>query len=311
MGLMLRTADVASTKSMLESLERVAVFFCVQGYRILEVAGATLHGEVLEAVEDVVDALRDYLSLAAAEEWKKAEAGIAQVLERCGRAKKVSTSNRQAVGRLVTLRAANVRGVARELEGMAAEGRVQEEARSPTKAKELSPAEREQRQRRASLGLPPESDKKKDPGASAKGEDDEREDYEPEYSEQDLHVIDRARDFAEGMLALLKEGIRGLHASPEPATSDALAAAEALLQAAEAGSLAADELGAALYPPQEVEEVQVAIEEGTAAMMSLADALRELGIPGVDQKHCFEEFRQSTFDLHSALLGSVSPGGPD
>jgi len=44
-------------------------------------------------------------------------------------------------------------------------------------------------------------------------------------------------------------------------------------------------------------------------MMALADALRDLGIPGVAQKPCFEEFRQSTFDLHSALLGSVSPGG--
>ena len=127
------------------------------------------------------------------------------------------------------------------------------------------------------------------------------------YSEQDLEVIAKAQVFAQCMLALLKEGLRGLHASPEPATSDALAAAEALLSAAEQGSLAADELGAALYPPQEVEEVQAAIEEGTGAMMALADALRDLGRPGVAQMEAFEEFRQSTFDLHAVLLGSVSP----
>ena len=283
----------------------------MQGFRILEGAGATLHGEVQEVVEDVVDALRDYLNLAAAGDWKKSELGIAAVLERCGRAKRASTSNRVAVGRMITLRAANVRSVSHELEEMANEGLAQEESRSPTKAKDLTAAEREQRQRRASLGLPVEAaelSKKKGAGGKASGlgggEEDE---YNPEYSEQDLEVIAKAQVFAQCMLVLLKEGIRGLHASPEPATSDALAAAEALLSAAEQGSMAADELGAALYPPQEVEEVQAAIEEGTAAMMALADALRDLGRPGVAQMGAFEEFRQSTFDLHAVLLGSVSP----
>ena len=318
LGLSLRSADLASTRALLESLEKVVTFFCVQGFRILEGAGATLHGEVQEVVEDVVDALRDYLNLAAAGDWKKSELGIAAVLERCGRAKRASTSNRVAVGRMITLRAANVRSVSRELEEMAAEGRAQEKARSPTKAKDLTQGEREQRQRRASLGLPVEAgelSKSKGAGgakgcrlpAPAEGPEggEEGEEYEPEYSDQDLKVIAKAQVFAQCMLALLKEGIRGLHASPEPATSDALAASEALLSAAEQGSLAADELGAALYPPQEVEEVQAAIEDGTGAMMALADALRDLGRPGVAQMGAFEEFRQSTFDLHAVLLGSL------
>ena len=51
--------------------------------------------------------------------------------------------------------------------------------------------------------------------------------------------------------------------------------------------------------------MQAAIEDGTGAMMALADALRDLGRPGVAQMGAFEEFRQSTFDLHAVLLGSL------
>jgi len=40
-------------------------------------------------------------------------------------------------------------------------------------------------------------------------------------------------------------------------------------------------------------------------MMALADALRDLGRPGVAQMGAFEEFLQSTFDLHAVLLGSL------
>ena len=86
------------------------VFFCVQGYRILKGTGVALHGDVQEAVEDVLDPVRDYLNLAADGGIKNAEVGIAAVLERYGRAKTVSTSNWVAVGRLLSQQAASVRG---------------------------------------------------------------------------------------------------------------------------------------------------------------------------------------------------------
>ncbi|KAL6193334.1 hypothetical protein ACLB2K_034418 [Fragaria x ananassa] len=212
-------------------------------------AGPTLSSCVHASVKQVVDSsfklMKESVSLYGAvnKDWKSSIPQLAgAVWEACSALKKTPAANVTAIGRAVTQVAVTMKDVLREM-------------------KELKPA------------TDPTDDEAE---AEIEPHDDETSsdsDLGNDLSPEEMKVAELAIDAVSETLVVMKELIRtitGLLKRENPNDSSLVDSLEKLLKMCQGIGEQIDELGACLYPPQEVSTIKTIVEK----MSSLADDMK-------------------------------------
>ena len=94
-----------------------------------------------------------------------------------------------------------------------------------------------------------------------------------EFAEGDARLVAAFRPGLGAALKAMKAGVRALFAAPEPADAAGVARLEQVAAAGKRAALAADEIGAALYPEQEQAELEAGVRDLHAALGEVAATL--------------------------------------
>mmetsp|Transcript_7251 Transcript_7251/g.9800 ORF Transcript_7251/g.9800 Transcript_7251/m.9800 type:complete len:144 (-) Transcript_7251:170-601(-) len=137
-------------------------------------------------------------------------------------------------------------------------------------------------------------------------EDDDL-DFEPTFNKKELQVVSAATPVFSAGVALMKDLIRFLASAPEPPNSAVLSALEEALQGARALMLAGEALGAAMYPPQDRNEIHQHVNAIQMAATSATDAMSCFAHPKGGQETSSPNWSATLEDLSQAcvLLGTT------
>ena len=94
-----------------------------------------------------------------------------------------------------------------------------------------------------------------------------------EFAEADARLVAAFRPGLGAALEAMKAGVRALFAAPEPADAAGVRRLERVAAAGKRAALAADEIGAALYPEQERAELEAGVRALHAALGEVAATL--------------------------------------
>ncbi|KAL5553033.1 hypothetical protein UlMin_040434 [Ulmus minor] len=251
---MLWTGESPRAKELKENME--TYFNMLQGFLLLSHgstvgAGPTLSSSVHATVKQVVDCsfklLKESVSLFEANKDQKL--GIPQLVgavwEACTALNKTPGSNVTAIGRAMTQVAVSIKDVLREMKELKPDSCMKDESELQDDGSNLS-------------------------------EDDLGNDLSPE----EMKVVQMAITVVSETLVMVKELIRsitGLLKLEKPNdTSDFVDSLEKLLKQCQGIGTQIDELGACLYPPQEVPVMQEALQKISSIMDDMQKELETL-----------------------------------
>ncbi|XP_076908799.1 uncharacterized protein LOC143565824 [Bidens hawaiensis] len=248
---MLWTGDGPDAKSLEESMNTFSNL--LQGFLLLSHgtmigAGATLCSYIHASVKQVIDCSFMLLKESVASYGNSSKAHrlsipqiVGTVWEACSSLKKTPGTNVTAIGRSITQVAVSINDVLREM-------------------KELKPAS---------------SGEAAKPNNEAHESDNSSEgDLGSDLSPEDMKITEHAIEVVSGTLKTIKETIRsitGLLKNPQTDSSQTVNSLEKLLDIWRNMGLQVDEIGACLYPPQEIGVIRSASEK----MVSFVGELKE------------------------------------
>ncbi|EXB65590.1 hypothetical protein L484_025856 [Morus notabilis] len=231
--------QATEVKESMESYFNVLVGFLLLSHGSTVGAGPTLSSFILQAVKKIVDCSYKLIkdAIVSLGTGKENESSIPQLVgavwEACSALKKIPTTNVAAIGRVMTQVAVSMKDVLREM-------------------KELKPGSTDTTDENA------ESEAQDDDGFN---EDDLGSDLSPE----EMKVARSAIVVVSEALVLVKELMRSitglLKLESRDDTGDFVDSLEKLLKHCQGIGTEIDELGASLYPPQEVAIMKGAVEK--------------------------------------------------
>ncbi|CAI8604984.1 unnamed protein product [Vicia faba] len=240
---MLWSGDKPESKAIEENM--TAYFNNLQGFLLVSHgsmvgAGPTLSSSIHESVKQVVDSsfrlMKETVSLYGSHNEVQKQSVpqlVGVVWEACSALKKTPSSNITAIGRGMTKVAVSVKDVLREM-------------------KELKPG---------SSDVPAETESEPHDDNSSEGDGELGNDLSPE----EMKIAERAIVVVSDTLSVLKELIRsitGLIKMEKPNDNSGFVdSLEKLLQLCQELSQQIDEIGACLYPPQEIPSIEAATEK--------------------------------------------------
>ncbi|MBA0866953.1 hypothetical protein Goshw_025968 [Gossypium schwendimanii] len=233
--------------------ENVNSYFNVlQGFLLLSHgstvgAGPTLSSSIHESVKHVVDCsfrlMKEHVSLYAGSHNKEKKLSMPQLVgavwEACSALKKVPPTNVTAIGRAMTQVAVSMKDVLREIN-------------------ELKPA---------SSNPGDETSDNTPSKAESKPEDDDisDDDLGSDLSPEEMKVAQLAHGVVSETLVVIKELIRTITGMLKLETPDDngkfVGSLEKLLKMCQGVGAEIDEIGACLYPPQEIDAIKLALEK--------------------------------------------------
>ncbi|GMI90122.1 hypothetical protein like AT1G22970 [Hibiscus trionum] len=247
---MLWNGESPDAKQVEETMN--SFFNVLQGFLLLSHgstvgAGPTLSSTIHESIKHVVDCsfrlMKEHVSLYAGSRNKEKKLSIPQfvgaVWEACSALKKVPATNVIAIGRAMTQVAVSVKDVLREMN-------------------ELKPASSD-----LENGTSDDTPSK----AESNPEDDDLSDDDlgSDLSPEEMKVAQLAQGVVSETLAVIKELIRTITGMLKLETPDDngkfVDSLEKLLKKCQGVGAEIDEIGACLYPPQEIDAIKLALEK--------------------------------------------------
>ncbi|KAL7132391.1 hypothetical protein ABFS83_12G071000 [Erythranthe nasuta] len=286
---MLYTGENPGVEALEENM--AAYFNMLQGFLLLSHgsstgAGPTLSSCIHKAVKQVVDSsfmlLHEAVSSYGSPSNKTQKLSIPQlagaVWEACSALKKTPSTNVIAIGKAISQVAVSMKDVLREMN-------------------ELKPASNEEEEKEPSENF---STKPEDKPCD---EDDDLCDGDlgSDLSPEEMKIVELTTDIVSRTLVFHKELIRCITLLLQRENSDDISvdSLEKILKVSQRIGVQVDELGACLYPPQEISAIKVAIEKISSLSSEVETELRNL-------KGCTEDFGEACSGLRSSLrkLGS-------
>ncbi|KAF3431957.1 hypothetical protein FNV43_RR26693 [Rhamnella rubrinervis] len=280
---MLWTGETPEVSELEKSME--AYFNMLQGLLLLSHgstvgAGPTLSSTVHASVKQVVDCsfklFKESVSLFEASNSDRKLAVpplVGGVWEACSALKKTPSTNIIAIGRALTQVAVSIKDVLREMKEL--------------KPGSYDPTDEVSNQNSTKT----ESEPQGDDNAS---EDDLGNDLSPE----EMKVAQSAISIVSETLVVIKELIRsitGLMKQEKPASGDFVNSLENLFKQCRAIGVQIDELGACLYPPQEVHAMKTALDK-------ISSMIDEMQFELESVKGTSDTFLQSCGGLRGSLI---------
>ncbi|PKU82666.1 uncharacterized protein LOC110100480 isoform X1 [Dendrobium catenatum] len=243
-------------------------------------AGPTLHASICSSARQVIDSslalLKEALSIES-RNFSNRSSIIPRlsgsVWEACANLNKNPTSNCTAIGRAITRVAVSVKDILREMNEL--------KPAAPNTSNDASPEE----------------------------DDSDDEEFGDDLSPEEMLIAQLTTKAVSDVLAALKEVIRfvsGLHTKSNEENMEHVKALETLLRCCEEIGNQANELGASVYPPQEISVLKSAAKKIYIAIDDLQKVVEIVG--GSDQSFlgCFERLEDSLKKMESGLCGDVS-----
>ncbi|MBA0776275.1 hypothetical protein Gotri_011289 [Gossypium trilobum] len=247
---MLWNGESPQAKAVEENVN--SYFNVLQGFLLLSHgstvgAGPTLSSSIHESVKHVVDCsfrlMKEHVSLYAGSHNKEKKLSMPQIVgavwEACSALKKVPPTNVTAIGRAMTQVAVSMKDVLREIN-------------------ELKPA---------SSNPGDETSDNTPSKAERKPEDDDisDDDLGSDLSPEEMKVAQLAHGVVSETLVVIKELIRTITGMLKLETPDDngkfVGSLEKLLKMCQGVGAEIDEIGACLYPPQEIDAIKLALEK--------------------------------------------------
>ncbi|XP_060214703.1 uncharacterized protein LOC132641664 isoform X1 [Lycium barbarum] len=275
---MLWTGETPEVKALEENM--ASYFNTLQGLLLLSHsstvgAGPTLSSCIHASIKQVVDSsfmlMKESVSSYGSDN-KKQKLSIPQLVgtvwEACSALKKTPATNITAIGRAMTQLAVSVKDVLREMNELkpADESSVQDTAEGESKSQDSD-----------------------DSFAGDLGND---------LSPEEMKIARLTTDVVSATLVVIKELIRSitslLKQESSADTATFVASLERLLKLSQEIGLQIDELGASLYPPQEISALKAAMEKISSTTDEIQEELEKL-------KGCSEDFVKVCNGLRSSL----------
>ncbi|KAI3467031.1 hypothetical protein Pfo_023694 [Paulownia fortunei] len=280
---MLYTGETPGVKALEESM--AAYFNMLQGFLLLSHgssmgAGPTLSSCIHKAVKQVVDSsfmlLQETVSSYGSPK-KAQKLSIPQLVgavwDACSALKKTPATNVTAIGRAMTQVAVSMKDVLREM-------------------KELKPASSDPADEASGEVCTKAEDKSNDGDDSCDG------DLGNGLSPEEMKIVQLSTSVVSETLVVIKELIRSITALLQQESSDGCAISvdslEKLLKLCQGIGVQVDELGACLYPPQEISAIKVALEKISSFTNETEVEIRNL-------KGFTEDFSKACTGLRSSL----------
>lgn len=190
------------------------------------------------------------------------------VWEACEAVKKTPSRNHVAIGRSLTQVAVSVKDVLRELSDFKQESVSKGAIDGATAVGESDTAERGDTQDDCLHGIEGEA-----------SSSDESTEFTDKLSAGEMQVVQSVREFISLLLRLLKQLLyitADISKASKDAAEDATPTLEKLLELSKDLGVGVDELGASLYPPQEVENLQARVAEMEGLIESMQVAVLSL-----------------------------------
>ncbi|PWA81957.1 hypothetical protein CTI12_AA102370 [Artemisia annua] len=283
---MLWTGDGPNAKALEETLETYSNL--LQGFLLLSHgcmigAGTTLSTCIHSAVKQVIDSSFMLLKESIASYGNSSKAHklsipqiVGTVWEACSALKKIPGTNVTAIGRAMTQIAVSIKDVHREM-------------------KELKPTSEE-------AANPDNEVSKPDHDSDNSSEGDLGSDLSPE----EMKIAELATEVVSCTLTAIKEVIRsisGLLKNPQTQneSNETVNSLEKLLTICQSMGLQVDEIGACLYPPQEVSAIRTASEKMVSLVGEMQAELEKIKGSSDDFSHSSKGLISSLEQLESAL----------
>ncbi|KAL0424685.1 UNVERIFIED_CONTAM: hypothetical protein Sradi_1003300 [Sesamum radiatum] len=280
---MLYTGETPGVKALEENM--VAYFNMLQGFLLLSHgssmgAGPTLSSCIHKTVKQVTDSSFMLLQEAVSSYGSQNKAQklsiprlVGAVWDACAALKKTPTTNVTAIGRAMTQVAVSMKDVLREM-------------------KELKPASSDPSDESSGEGSTKAVDKSNDDDDSCDG------DLGNDLSPEEMKIVQLATAIVSEILVVVKELIRSITALLQQENSDGCAISvdslEKLLKLCQGFGVQVDELGACLYPPQEISAIKVALEKISSFTKETETELQNL-------KGFTDDFSKACTGLRSSL----------
>ncbi|XP_042033503.1 uncharacterized protein LOC121780045 [Salvia splendens] len=284
---MLYTGETLEIKALEENM--ASYFNTLQGFLLLSHgssvgAGPTLlsciHGSVKQVVDSSFMLLQGAVSSYGSSSNKTQKLAIPQLVgtvwNACSALKKTPATNVTAIGRAMTQATVSMKDVLREM-------------------MELKPASPDSADKASAHG----STKGKDKSISDVDDDDSFDgELGNDLSPEEMKIVRLTTSIVSETLAVVKELIRSITGllQRESAGGDAISvdSLEKLLKLCREAGIQIDELGACLYPPQEISAIKVALEKISSFSDESETQLRNL-------KGFTEDFGKACTGLRSSL----------
>mmetsp|Transcript_6190 Transcript_6190/g.12594 ORF Transcript_6190/g.12594 Transcript_6190/m.12594 type:complete len:349 (-) Transcript_6190:102-1148(-) len=240
------TIDELSARSSLEAMVVACIglhSYCENYYRLM---GPTLSEAVHSALVRVGDASATLVEAVTASNCKQRDEDLPQLVgvvwEKCKAMERLPKDNRAAVGRALARTATVMKDIVREINEIDTDV------------------------------LDEEGEDNKD--TTEKDEEDFADlDFDADFEKEELRVVAAAKPLFPAVVGVVRSMVRELAEGLEPANEEELAAIEEALESAKRMMVAAEGLGASLYPPQDTEELQKYRDEVTREVLSAKAAL--------------------------------------
>ncbi|KAK4792676.1 hypothetical protein SAY86_023111 [Trapa natans] len=265
---MLWTGDTPKSKEVEENMGsyfNVLQGFLLYFYGSMVGAGPTLssslHQLMMQVINSSFNLMKDTISSYKSRRKDKEisiPVLVGQVWEACSSLKKAPVTNIAAIGRAMTQVAVSIKDVLREM-------------------KELKPAcsEEDSQQSSGADGVNGNEEEEKE-----EEEEDDDDDIGNDLSPEEMKVVESAIEVISSSLIVVKELIRaitGLLKIEKTDTSGTFVdSLEKLLKSSQVIGSEVDELGACLYPPQEVPAMQAILEKISGSLHAIESEVEAL-----------------------------------